>query len=144
MKHLKIPSLLIVLAITLAGTACDNNSAGPGEGSAAVEGQVQDQNKQNKAKYSSPTTAAAVEGATVTAARISSDGSLETISGAETETNAEGEFMLNIDAEAVVNSGQQVIIMAEKSGQQWKTFITGELESGSTVQVQPLTVESSG
>ncbi|MDR8390444.1 hypothetical protein NC796_04770 [Aliifodinibius sp. S!AR15-10] len=144
MKHLKIPSLLIVLAITLAGTACDNNSAGPGEGSAAVEGQVQDENTQNKAKYSSPTTAAAVEGATVTAARISSDGSLETISGAETETNAEGEFTLNINAEAVANSGQQVIIMAEKSGQQWKTFITGELESGSTVQVQPLTVESSG
>ncbi|MDZ7692275.1 MAG: hypothetical protein U5K69_14260 [Balneolaceae bacterium] len=64
--------------------------------------------------------------------------------GAETQTNAEGEFTLNIDAQAVASSGEQIIIMAEKNSQQWKAFLTSELQSGSTVQVQPLTVESSG
>lgn len=136
------------MALAIIGTACDMNSdtTGPGEETAAVEGRVENNDTQNKNKSfsSGPTTAAAVEGATVTAARISSDGSFETISGAEAETNADGEFTLNIDAEAISGSGQEIVVMAEKSSQKWKAFVTAKLESGTTVQVQPLTVESSG
>lgn len=147
MKYLQIQIklLLVILALTFAGTACDsNNATGPGEEPAAIEGRVENDDAQNKDKNSSPTTAAAVEGATVTAARITADGSFETIPGVETQTNAEGKFTLNIDAEAVANSGQQIVVIAEESGQQWKAFVAGQLQSGTTVQVQPLTVESSG
>ncbi|MDZ7692274.1 MAG: hypothetical protein U5K69_14255 [Balneolaceae bacterium] len=81
MRYLQTQSLIVILALALAGTACDNNNTtGPGEETAAVEGQVESNSSQNKVKSSGPTTAAAVEGATVTAARISADGSLETIS----------------------------------------------------------------
>ncbi|MFH5885830.1 hypothetical protein ACG2F4_16100 [Halalkalibaculum sp. DA3122] len=146
MRHLQTQSLIVLLALTLLGTACDNNTSttGPGEETATVEGKVEDDGSQNKAKSSAfSETAASVEGATVTAARITADGSLETISGAETETSAEGEFSLNIDTEAAAGSGQQILILAEQNSQQWKAFLTAQLESGSTVQVQPLTEESS-
>lgn len=146
MKSLQIRCLLLVLCLGLIGVSCDNNPAGSGEAPATAEGRVGDSGSQNKSKVASQgeTTLAAVEGATVTAARITSEGSLESISDAQAETNAEGEFTLEINAEAITDAGKNIIIMAEKNGQQWKTYVSGELRSGMQTTLQPLTVESSG
>lgn len=146
MRILQIRYLLLIIVAALTGVSCnDSNSTGPGAEPATVEGRVEDEGD-NQNKSSAPVIqTVSVEGATVTAARITAEGSLETIPGAEaTTTNAQGEFSLNINADAVANSGRHIVVVAEKNSRQWKTFITGELKSGSTVVVQPLTEESSG
>lgn len=145
MRILQIQYLLLIIVAALTGVSCnDSNSTGPGVEPATVEGRVEDEgNNQNKSSAPVIQTVS-VEGATVTAARITAEGSLETIPGAEATTNAQGEFFLNINADAVANSGRHIVVVAEKNSRQWKTFITGELKSGSTVVVQPLTEESSG
>lgn len=139
MKSIKLQNLVFVLALTLLGFACDNSSTGPGENELAmVNGKVEN-NESNKADASK---AADIEGVIVTAATLNADGSLETISGAEAETDADGEFTLEIDVEAVSNATNRVVVTAEQNGETIKAFVSQELQSGGEATVQPLTFES--
>lgn len=142
-KQIRKLAGIVTFALILTGTGCSDSSTGSDAEPAMVKGRVES-NEGVQKSTSSAYKAPAVDGAVVTAARIMADGELETINGAETETNAEGEFTISINMEAVGNASDRVIIMAEKQGQKWKAYITGELESGSTIELSPLTVESSG
>lgn len=141
MRIISLRSLTFILALSLFSFGCSDSSTGPGSGSdsnpATVNGRVDD-NGSNKSLQK-----ADVEGLVVTAATIDANGNLQTVSGAETETNAEGEFALQIDAEAISNAASRVVVMTEQNGQTIKAFVSQELSSGSEVTVQPLTFESS-
>lgn len=141
MTRTLIRNLMLVLALSLIGVACGDSSTGSGPSngteSASVEGRV------DNTSSGSQKTLAKVEGATVTAARVTSSGELEPLGNAETETSAEGEFTLEIDGDVVAESANRVVVIAEKNGQQAKAYVTAKVESGSTVEVQPITFESS-
>lgn len=142
MSHKQLRNLIFILALSLAGFACGDSSVGPGADSATVNGRVES-SESNKVKTSDYQTSA-VEDAVVTAARVNVDGSLQTIGGAEAETNAQGEFTLDIDVDAVSESSGRIIIVAEKDGQQWKAVLAGTIESGANITLKPLNSESTG
>lgn len=140
MRYSSLRNLLLLLIISVIGVACGDSTTGSHPDSATVNGRV-DNTSSNSS--SEKVQQKSLEGAIVTAARVSSSGQLQSIGNAETETNAEGEFSLQINGDAVANAGNQIVIVAEKNGQKAKAFLTEELESGSSVQVQPITFESS-
>ncbi|SMO40304.1 hypothetical protein [Fodinibius sediminis] len=143
MKSKQIRNLVLVLATAMLSFACSDftTSSDNSSGNATVNGQVE-KSEANKAAGSRGH--ASVEGATVTVARITTDGSLESIGNAQAKTNAQGEFSLEVDANAATNASEKIIVRAEKSGQQWKAFLYDKLQNGSSIELKPLTVESTG
>lgn len=141
MINLQIRNIIFILALSLIGFACNDSSTGPGSDSdpAMAKGKVEDNGSQKTASLQKSD----VEGIVVTAATVNADGSLQTISGAEAETNAEGRFSLNVDVEAIANSANRVVVMAERNGETVKAFVSQELRSGVETTIQPLTFESS-
>lgn len=138
MNSTLLRKLIFVLALTFIGVACSDSSTSPDSDPATVEGQVENTSSDSEsAKYKS------IEGAVVTAAQVTSSGELEALGTAEAETDADGEFTLEIDSEVAANTANSIVIVAESNGQTAKTFVTGQLESGSRVEVQPITYESS-
>lgn len=119
-------------------TACsDDNSTGNNgntESRATINGQVEDE----FAKTSSASSAK-VEGAVVTAATISSNGSVQLMEDTETEVESSGEFTLELDA----NTAEEVVVVAEHEGEQLRGYISAEVENGSSYTIKPIDVESS-
>jgi hypothetical protein len=128
-QQLKLSLIAIITA--LAALGCSSNSSD--SQSATIKGSVESQNAKQKAVQQS------VEGAVVTAARVTSSGSFETINGTKTETDASGSFTLNVDVEAA----KHIIVVAEKEGMEWKGYLSGHVENGSSFTLKPLKSESS-
>jgi hypothetical protein len=130
----------IVLFALLSFTACsDDNSTGNDgdetpESQATINGQLEDE----FAKTSSASKAK-VEGAVVTAATVSSSGSIEMMDDTETEVQSSGEFTLELDASAA----EDVVVVAEHEGEQLMGYISAEVENGSSYTIKPIDVESS-
>jgi hypothetical protein len=79
-----------------------------------------------------------VEGATVLLARIKADGSLETISNQDVQTDANGKFILETDVDGESN----LVAVAAKGNNVWKAIVTSEVRSGLRVYCQPLNYET--
>lgn len=134
--------LVTVSLLTLFNlTACsDDNSTGsnndgetPGS-QATINGQVEDEFAK------SPSTKAKdIEGTVVTAATISSNGSIEMMEDTETEVESSGEFTLELDA----STAEEVVVVAENEGEQLMGYISAEVENGSSYTIKPVDVESS-
>ncbi len=127
-KPIKLSIVFLITALVAMG--CSSNSSD--NQSATIEGSVQPESSKQKV------TASSVEGAVVTAARVTSEGSFETIEGTETETNASGNFMLEVDVEAAEN----IVIIAKNEGNEWRGFLSSEVENGSSVTLKPINTES--
>lgn len=127
-KPIKLSIVFLITALVAMG--CSTNS--PNSQSATIEGSVQPESSKQKVAASS------IEGAVVTAARVTSEGSLETMEGTETETNASGNFMLEVDVEAAEN----IVIVAKKEGNEWRGFLSSKVQNGSTVTMKPINTES--
>ena len=130
-KSIKLFIALFVSSLTVIG--CSSNSNSSDNQSATINGSVETESAKQKTFQPS------VEGAVVTAARINSDGSLETIGNSEAETDASGSFTLDVDVEAA----QEIAIIAEKDGNEWSGFLSGEVENGNSITLKPLNTESS-
>ncbi|REL38387.1 hypothetical protein DYD21_00055 [Rhodohalobacter sp. SW132] len=130
----KIGTILsFILIIGLA--ACSDSSTGVSEDQeATIHGSIETNQSQAKAQTSNSN----VEGTTVTAARITTDGSFETIAGTETEANASGEFSLQVD----VNAANQIVVIAEHSEGELRGFISAEIENNQSYRLKPLNGES--
>lgn len=129
-NNIKYTIITLVIAFTAFG--CSNSS---NNSSATINGSVEDGTTQQKAKAG----VSGVEGAVVTAAEVTSNGSLQALDGIETETDASGSFSLDIDVE----SAQHIVIRAEKEGQTWMGYLSGKVENGSNYVLKPLNTESS-
>lgn len=128
MKNLKY--IFISLLVASVGFGCSTNSSN--DSSATISGSVEGQQGQQKAQFSN------VEGAVVTAAEVTSSGSVQTIDGTETETDASGNFNLDVDVE----SAQNIAIVAENEGQTWMGYLSSEVENGSSYTLKPINTES--
>ncbi|HKK45878.1 MAG TPA: hypothetical protein VJ964_10170 [Balneolaceae bacterium] len=144
MKYNKIRNLVFVFALSLLAFACSDSSTSSNADQAKVNGRVE--NNQSKKAKSAGTNQqmASVEGATVTAARVNSDGSLQMIDNAKATTDAQGKFTLKINADAAANAAGKIVVIAKSNSQKWKGVVVGKLKSNSSVDMKPLTVESSG
>lgn len=138
MESRQLQNILLVLVIISVSFACNQSATVPDTGTAVVEGRIESsEGTHNKAS--------AVEGAKVTAVRVAADGSLEVFDNdAETETDANGEFSLNIDVETIGEASGKIIILAEGENQQWKAILAGELEDGANILLKPLNDETTG
>lgn len=144
MKSHKIYSIILLLTVSLIGLGCGDGATDANDEPATVEGRVEQQGSGNAAADGPQFATAAVEGATVTAAKVQADGSMQTVGSAQAQTGAEGEFRLTISGEAVSDASERIVVQAAKEGQEWKSYVTARVSSGSNVVVQPLTIESSG
>lgn len=111
-------------------SACSTDSSD--SNTATINGSVEEEPSQQKANQSK------VEGAVITAARITSNGSFDTIEGVQTETNASGNFTLEVDAE----SAENIIIKAETESEEWYGFLADEVENGQSYSLKPINSES--
>ncbi|MTI88059.1 MAG: hypothetical protein FH748_08835 [Balneolaceae bacterium] len=123
-------SILTVMIAAL-GFACSDNGSQT-DSQLTVNGRVDGADGAQKAKVAN------TESTIVTAARVTSSGSFETIEGTQTETDASGNFQLHVDAEAA----QHIAIVAENEGQQWRGYITSEVSNGQFVTIKPIDSES--
>ncbi len=117
----------MILMLAVFGFACsdsNNNSD-----SATVNGNVEQ--SQSNAK-------ALPEGTIVTMATVTSSGSINTIDGAETTTDANGDFSLSFDA----NTAQNFVVVAENNGSEAMGFLSANVENGQTILLKPIDNES--
>ncbi len=137
MKTLPLKTLIIIISAGLFAVSCGDTTTGI-EGSAEVtfQGEVENLSSSGDSQGS-------VEGATVTVARVTADGSLETIGNAQATTNAEGEYSLQVDLSVVSETANHIVIVASKGGQTAKAYVAAEIEDGATIAIQPITFESS-
>lgn len=141
MNRRSIQALSCILLLLLIGYACTDSATDADSGPAIIEGRVESVSSDES---SGPAQMQNVEGALVTAAEVVDDGSLETIGGAEVETDAQGEFALEISGEDMesVQDASRIVIVARGDEGTGKSFVTSNVQSGSTVQAKPITVES--
>ncbi|SMO33878.1 hypothetical protein [Gracilimonas mengyeensis] len=119
---------VFILGLGLLGSACSSDSSSNSDSnSAIIEGSVQQQ--QAKAVQS--------DAYVVSAARINSDGSFSIIEGSETEVDASGNFTLTVDAETANN----IAVVAENEGQEFKGYLSSEIENGQTYTLKTLNTE---
>lgn len=140
MNDTTIRNLLIVLVLSIIGVACTDNSLSPGNEPAAIRGRVESLSSDSSSEKVQRKT---IEGATVTAVQITAEGKLDSLSEAKAETDADGAFSLEVDPETVSNASHQIVVVAKKDGQTAKTFVTAEINSGTIIEVQPISIESS-
>jgi hypothetical protein len=117
---------IFILMLAIVGFACsdsNNNSD-----SVTVNGQIE-QSQQAKTLP---------EGTVVTMATVTANGTIQTIDGIETTTNASGEFTLSFDA----NTAQNYIVMAEQGSSEVMGFLSANIENGQTIILKPLDGES--
>jgi hypothetical protein len=137
-NYLTISISVILLSFTIITACSDNGTTGvddEDEQGAVINGSVENGASQEKSMNAETE----VEGTTVWAARITSEGSFEAISDTETEADASGDFSLTVDA----NTANQIAIIAEHGGQELKGFISAQIENGQSYTLKPINAESS-
>ncbi|MCH8558726.1 MAG: hypothetical protein LAT84_12940 [Balneolia bacterium] len=126
---------LFLFSTAFALQGCSDSSTGANDSAAVFNGSVDMPMAQTHVDGASADVSATV----VSAARITSEGSLEPISGTEVETNASGEFTLEVD----VNAAQHLAIVAENGDQSVSTVISSRAENGVSYTIQPVSSETS-
>jgi len=132
----KIRSIVLPVLIGFTLFSCSDNSTGvnSNDQKATLNGSVADGTSQNKQLAEKSNHA----GRLVSAARITSNGSLEVIEGTETETDASGDFTVEVDASAA----NHIVVVAESAVGETSAFVATELENDNSYTVKPLNAES--
>ncbi len=123
-----IPTL--ILGLSLVGLNCSDSGTNSSSDAVMVTGKVEGNDSKQKI--------ANVEGAVVTAATVTSNGTISTLEQTEVEADASGNFELSFDADAA----QNFVIMAEDGESTWMAFLNAEVENGSNITLKPINGES--
>jgi hypothetical protein len=122
-------SIIFVLGFAVLGLNCsDDNTSSSSSDYATISGQVES----SKSKTTS------AQNTVVTAAYVTANGSVETISNTETEVDASGNFELQVDAEAY----QNIVVEAKSGTESTMGFVGGSVENGSEYSIKPIDAES--
>lgn len=135
-SYLRQVVAVVGLWLTLGIVGCnrDENTVATTGQPATITGRVEGSNSSSTFGK----TSAGIEGAVVTVAQVSSNGSLQVVSTASVETNANGEFSVQTNLDGTSN----LEVVAEKSGTTWKAIVSAAVRSGATVYSRPLNIES--
>ncbi len=121
----KFKTTTLVLGLAFLGFSCsDSNNSG----SAAISGQVDDGNQKS----------VVADGTVVSAAQITSNGSVQTISGTEVDAEASGRFDIAVDAEAY----QNIVVQAKSETETTMGYVGTRVENGSSYTIKPINFES--
>lgn len=132
-----LPAILVSIfsIIFVAGCSDNNTPVDNNHGSTSkIQGRVTDNSGFQKVNG----TESSVQGATVILARVSVDGSLETVSNANVQTDANGHFI----AETNVDGESNLVVIATKSSSEWKAVVSATVKNGITVYAPPLNDET--
>ncbi len=130
-------SLFIPILFAAFLIGCNNNPSGPSNAPARVQGKVTGSSSMNKIEKTNAVQNN-IQGATVILSEVKSDGSLETVSNAAVQTDANGNFIIETNLDGV----SDLIVVATKDSSQWKAIVSAEVKSGITVNTQPVDDES--
>ncbi|MDX1641939.1 MAG: hypothetical protein R3220_09600 [Balneolaceae bacterium] len=136
--NLLLSTLTLLILFSFAACSDDNSTGSNGEtpeSHATINGTVQDEFSKSTAN----SMAKVPDNTVVTAATISSSGSLEMKEETETEVEASGDFSLDVDA----STAEEIVVVAEGNGSKLKGFISAEVENENSYTIKPLDVESS-
>lgn len=133
-NNLRIILISVLVGFTLLSCSDSSTGVNSNDQKATINGSVADQaSKTNQLAEKSNHA-----GNLVSAARITSNGSLEVIEGTETEANASGDFSVEVDA----GSANNIVIVAERAEGEASAFVATEVENGNSYTVKPLNSES--
>lgn len=122
----KFKSTTLILGLAFLGFSCsDSNDSG----SATISGKVDNGNQK----------VIAAEGAVVSAAQITSNGSVQTIDGTEVNTEASGNFKVAVNADAY----QHIVVQAKSETETTMGYVATKIENGNSYTIKPIDVESS-
>lgn len=134
----KAPTYTIISMLLLSFVlfSCTDSSTGVDteEDTAVINGSIAESSSQSK-QFSADNSASVF---TVTAARVSSDGSIQTIEGTETQASSSGQFTLEVD----VSMSDHIVVMAENGSTELMGFISTEIENNQSYILKPLDSES--
>ncbi len=129
--------ILLIIFLTVFLTGCSSYSTSPSTAPANVRGRIIGSGNMSKLSKANAIEAG-VQGATVILAEVKTDGSLETVSNAAVQTDVSGNFTIQTNLNGVSN----LMVIATKDSNQWKGVIASQIQSGSTVYIQPLDDET--
>ncbi len=119
--------------------SCSKSSVDSNVGATSkISGRVTESNGLKSASLKSGQATAGVQGATVIIAKVQANGSLNTVSTQSVQTDVDGKFVI----ETTMSSVRNLIVVASKNTSEWKTVVSAEVKSGTTVYAQPLTTET--
>lgn len=143
MRYL-IKSQRILLTVILVSTSIfyscsiNDNPVDSGQSSnySTIEGRLSGNSGFNKlAKISSTE---GIEGATVTVARVNANGSLTTVSNGSVQTDTQGKFVIQSNA----NTENNLMVICTKGSSEWKAIVSGSVNRGSKTYCPPVNEET--
>ena len=145
MRLLSLRNLILFFTMAMLAVACDDSSTGGMENSdaATFTGRVESTSSQQTEANKSADQISAVEGAVVTAAQVTAEGELQTIGDAEAQTDAEGEYSLQVDVSSIADPANQIVIIATNNEETAQAIVSAEVQNGNTIAVQPINLETS-
>lgn len=121
---------ILILGLALVGLNCSDSGTSISSNAVIVKGKVAGNDSKQKTAKS--------EGAVVTAATITTNGTISKIEQTEVESDASGNFELSFDADVA----QNFVIIAEDGENTWMAFLDGEVKNGSNITIKPINSES--
>jgi hypothetical protein len=131
--NLIFPSI-IIFSLLLTSACSDSSTDAGTSDTAVIQGSVQPSSSQQSEGIKNE------QPVVVSAARITSDGSFETLSGTSVEADADLRFTLEVD----VSANEKFAVVAETDGEVRKAVIPSGVENGDSYTLMPLTAESTG
>lgn len=133
-----IPLLLVGLFSMAFIAGCSNDNNNPVSSNTGSPSKVQGRATNNSGFQKATGTQSSIQGATVILARVKADGSLETVSNASVQTDANGQFTVETNA----NNESNLIVVATKGSNTWKAVVSATVRNGITVYAPPLNDET--
>jgi len=128
-----------LFAALIACTKNSDYSNGPnGEANSKISGRVTESGGLKSASLKSGQAVAGVQGATVIIAEVQANGTLNTVSTQSVQTDVDGKFVI----ETKMSGTKNLVVVATKNTSEWKTVVSSEVKSGTTVYAQPLNTET--
>lgn len=119
--------------------SCSKSSVDSSVGTTSkISGRVTESSGLKSASLKSGQATAGVQGATVIIAEVQANGSLNTVSTQGVQTDVDGKFVV----ETTMSGAKNLVVVATKNTSEWKTVVSAEVKSGTTVYAQPLNTET--
>lgn len=133
MLYKKLSYIIFTTIFAFTFISCSDDSTGIDESSATINGSVESSSSSQQDKATSNSN----EGVVITAARVTSSGTLETIG--ETETNASGNFSLDVNTDVA----NHIVITAQTEVGEMKGYLSEAVQNGHSYTLKPINTESS-